>query len=134
MATDSKDKYYEGIGRRKSAVARVRITPSSKSSISINDKTLAEYFKTDELQNTAEEAFGKAGDKKFVTTVKVEGGGLNSQAESVRLGVARALIQLDADLRGDLKKAGYLKRDPRKIERKKPGLKKARKRAQWSKR
>lgn len=134
MATESKEKYIEAIGRRKSAVARVRITKSSKSNISINDKTLDEYFKTPELQKIVNEAFEKNPDVKFSTTVKVNGGGLHAQAESVRLGVARALVKDDSELRSTLKKAGFLKRDPRQVERKKFGLKKARKRAQWSKR
>lgn len=134
MAATSKEKYYEGIGRRKSAVARVRITESSKPSISINDKTLDEYFKTAELQKVATESFEKSPDAKFSMSVRVSGSGLHAQAESVRLGVARALVQFNSELRSSLKKSGFLKRDPRTVERKKFGLKKARKRAQWSKR
>jgi small subunit ribosomal protein S9 len=124
MATKTEQRYIEGIGRRKAAVARVRITPSKKFEVTVNDKTLADYFDTTELQNIAT----------FSVSVHVNGGGIKSQAESVRLGSARALVEFNEELRKDLKKLGYLKRDPRVKERKKPGLKKARKSAQWSKR
>lgn len=135
MATKKEQKYIEGIGRRKEAVARVRITPAKKTQITINDKALADYFVTSELQKIAEAALNDIEfDQKFNITVKIKGGGIKSQAESVRLGVARALVKLDEELRKDLKKLGYLKRDPRVKERKKFGLKKARKSPQWSKR
>lgn len=128
-------KYIEGIGRRKNAIARVRITESTKSSVTINDKSLNDYFPTLELQKIVESPFNIDGvSAKFALTAKVNGGGIHSQAESVRLGVARALVEFNDTLRGALKKPGYLKRDPRAKERKKFGLKKARKAAQWSKR
>ena len=132
MATAKTEKYIEGIGRRKESVARVRITPASKTSFVINDKTIADYFKTETLQKIVKEALDEKGD--FTVTVKVVGGGVNSQAESVRLGIARALIKSNIELRKDLKSKGFLKRDPRVKERRKFGLKKARKAAQWSKR
>jgi small subunit ribosomal protein S9 len=132
MATEKKDVYIEGIGRRKEAVARVRITPASKTSFVVNDKPLADYFKTEMLQKIAQEALEEKGE--FSVSIKVNGGGVNSQAESVRLGIARALIKKDLELRKDLKSKGFLKRDPRVKERRKFGLKKARKAAQWSKR
>lgn len=132
MATAKTEKYIEGIGRRKESVARVRITPASKTSFVINDKTIADYFKTETLQKIVKEALDEKGD--FTVTVKVVGGGVNSQAESIRLGIARALIKSDIELRKDLKAKGFLKRDPRVKERRKFGLKKARKAAQWSKR
>ena len=132
---ETKDRYIEGIGRRKSAVARVRITPASKTSFIVNESTLAEYFPTDSLQKTVQEAINDIENTgEFSVSVHVRGGGKASQAESVRLGLSRALIKNDEELKKSLKSKGFLKRDPRIKERKKPGLKKARKAAQWSKR
>lgn len=126
-------KYIETIGRRKTSAARVRITPSSKRTVTVNDKPLEDYFPTTELQSMVVSPFGDL-DQQFTVTAVVKGGGVSSQADSVRHGIARALTEYDKELRGVLKKKGYLKRDPRKKERKKPGLKKARKSPQWSKR
>jgi len=135
MTTKTGQKYIEGIGRRKTAIARVRITPSTKSSIEVNGKSVADYFNTDELRNITNEALTTSGVKQnFTITAKIIGGGIKSQAESLRLGLSRALIVFNHEFRKDLKKAGFLKRDPRIKERKKPGFKKARKRPQWSKR
>lgn len=136
MATKTEQKYIEGIGRRKEAVSRVRITPSKKFEVKVNDKSLSEYFDTEELQKVATASFEdiEGIDEKFSVSVHVNGGGIKSQAESIRLGSARALVEFNEELRKDLKKLGYLKRDPRVKERKKFGLKKARKSAQWSKR
>lgn len=133
MATST---YTEGIGRRKSASARVRITPASTTTIVVNDKPLAEYFKHDAEKNDVQSVLGheEAGVGDYTITVKVTGGGLSAQAEAIRLGIARALVKEKADRRTTLKKAGYLKRDPRAVERKKFGLRKARRRPQWSKR
>ncbi len=134
--TKTTDKYIETVGRRKTAVARVRITPASKMSYDINGKTVEQYFPTKELQTTAVESFGtsKLSETKFKITVVAKGGGISGQAEAIRHGIARALIEYDKELRGKLKKAGLLKRDPRAKERRKFGLKKARKSPQWSKR
>lgn len=131
----TKEKYIEGIGRRKTSVARVRITESAKPSYVVNEKDLAEYFKTPELQRVATEAFSTAGTSLgFIVTAKVNGGGISSQAVAVRHAISRALNEYDAEMRAPLKKAGFLKRDPRAKERRKFGLKKARKAPQWSKR
>ncbi len=127
------NKYIEGIGRRKTSTARVRIYEASKNSFIVNDKELDEYFKTEAQIKTAKEAL-EVSTQKFKVTVKVKGGGLPSQAEAVRHGLARALVKFDPTLRAELKERGYLKRDPRKKERKKFGLKKARRAPQWSKR
>lgn len=132
MATKS-TQYTEGIGRRKTAAARVRITPSSKRSMTVNGKAYDEYFVTKELQNTVLAPMNALEETYSVTAV-VRGGGIASQADAVRHGIARAMTERDAALRTPLKKKGFLKRDPRKKERKKPGLKKARKSPQWSKR
>ena len=128
------DKYIEAVGRRKSAVARVRITPANKTTLIINDRSLDDYFMTDTQRNVAREALALFKENKYNVTVKVIGGGLPAQAESVRLGTARALIKEDETRRKDLKALGFLKRDPRTKERKKFGLKGARRSPQWSKR
>ncbi len=134
MATAAK--YFQGTGRRKTAIARVRITPSTKSSITVNDQDLDTYFKTEDLQKKAIQSIATdiVADQKFEITVKVIGSGTSSQSEAVRHGIARALEEFDKTLRGSLKKAGYLTRDGRAKERRKFGLKKARKSPQWSKR
>ena len=134
MDKKKKDVYYEAVGRRKRAVARVRITKASDNSYVINGKDLDTYFPTLSLGNTAREALLKSGGDKFSVSVILKGGGSKSQSEAMRLGIARSLIKFDINLRGELKSAGFLKRDPRIVERKKFGLKKARKSPQWSKR
>jgi small subunit ribosomal protein S9 len=135
MEHTTKKGYIETVGRRKTATARVRIVEAPKNSITVNDKDVNEYFKTDNLRNIAAEALAVSKTPgKFKITVKVVGGGINGQAEAVRLGISRALIVDDKPLRGTLKKVGFLKRDPRAKERRKFGLKKARKAPQWSKR
>lgn len=135
MATKTTERYIEAVGRRKTAIARVRITPAARSIVSINNKEPKDYFDTEALQNTALEAFLKTAlAQQFAVTVIVTGGGIAGQATAVRHAISRALIDYDINLRGLLKKEGFLKRDPRAKERKKPGLVKARKRKQWSKR
>ena len=135
MATKKADKYIESIGRRKESVARVRLVESKSDSITVNDKPVADFFKTEHLQKKVSEALLKSDIKqKFNITAKVNGGGISSQAESIRLGIARSLVKFNEELRKDLKKEGFLKRDPRAKERRKFGLKKARKAGQWSKR
>jgi small subunit ribosomal protein S9 len=135
MAAKPTTKYYEAVGRRKTAVARVRLFIDAKNNYEINGKSLETYFPIHEMQLAASEALANAKvAEKFRVSVKISGGGLAAQAEAVRLGIARALIEYDATLRGRLKKLGYLKRDARAKERRKFGLKKARKAPQWSKR
>ena len=133
--TETKQRYIEGIGRRKTAVARVRITPNAKDSLLINDKELNAYFVTTELQNIVKSALtvGSAGEK-YTVTVHVNGGGIHAQAEAVRHGLSRTLVERDGTVREALKKLGFHKRDSRQVERKKFGLKKARKAPTWSKR
>ncbi|KND47811.1 MAG: small subunit ribosomal protein S9 [Parcubacteria bacterium C7867-002] len=135
MTTKSPTKYFEAVGRRKTAIARVRLFPGTKAGYEVNGKTLEAYFPVPEMQATAMAAItnGKAADK-FHITVKVSGGGISGQADAMRLGIARALLVYDVQLRGNLKKLGFLKRDPRAKERRKFGFKKARKSPQWSKR
>ena len=126
-------KYIEAVGRRKTSIARVRVTPASKQSITINDKEGHEYFPLASLQQIVKDALA-AKTEKYKVTVMVKGGGIHSQAEAVRHGIARALASEGHEERGVMKKLGYLKRDPRSKERRKFGLKKARKAPQWSKR
>ena len=134
-AAKSTERYFEAIGRRKTASARVRITPTTKESILINDKDLKDYFQTEDMQTKVTSAKKAGGiSQNFLITVHVSGGGIHAQSEAVRHGVSRALVVYDENLRGTLKKAGMLKRDSRQVERKKPGLKKARKAPTWSKR
>ena len=127
--------YYEGVGRRKMATARVRLFPGGDGSIVINDRPLDEYFPqgvavavlTEPLKATEMESH-------FNVSVKVRGGGSSGQAGAIQLGIARALLKADPDLRPILRKGGFLTRDARVKERKKPGLKGARKAPQYTKR
>lgn len=131
----TKEKYFEAIGRRKTSTARVRITEASKTTFIVNGRDAKEYFQTEEQRQLVQDAFVKAKPgTKWHIEVKVSGGGIHSQAEAVRHGLARALVETDGELRGKLKTLGFLKRDPRAKERRKFGLKKARKAPQWSKR
>ncbi|KKS77200.1 MAG: 30S ribosomal protein S9 [Parcubacteria group bacterium GW2011_GWB1_42_9] len=128
MATATEKKYIEKIGRRKTSTARVRITPATKSAIIVNDKALDVYFPTEELRLAVNEPFNASQiAQKFNITVVVKGGGIHSQAEAVRHGLARALVEFDADTKPTIKKAKLLTRDARAKERRKFGLKKARK-------
>lgn len=138
---DKKDKkYIEAVGRRKTSTARVRITPADKSSFTVNGKDAKDYFKTEDERRIVHDPIvrglastdKKAG--KWAVEVKIQGGGTHSQAEAVRHGLSRALVAHDQELRSKIKSLGFLKRDPRAKERRKFGLKKARKAPQWSKR
>lgn len=141
LSKDISRNYFEGIGRRKRAVARVRLFTCSPDqsietgNILVNEKNYKEYFPTLVLQKTIEDPFIRLKSiNRFMGTVKVSGGGINAQAEAIRHGASRALILFDVNFRKKLKKSGFLKRDPREVERKKFGLKKARRAPQWSKR
>lgn len=135
MSTDTKNRYIEAVGRRKTAIARVRITPSTKTTFVVNDKDVKEYFSTNDLQSIAQEAMSKSEiGEKFTVSVKVLGGGIHAQAEAIRHGLSRTLVERDEQVKNTLKKLGFLKRDSRRVERKKFGLKKARKAPTWSKR
>lgn len=130
----SKERYTEAVGRRKTSVARVRITPASKTTFKINDRDLASYFPTEEMRKIVGEAIDKTKAGNFEISIHVKGGGIHSQAEAVRHGLARVLVKYDESFKTKVKTAGFLKRDPRSKERRKFGLKKARKAPQWSKR
>ena len=136
----TKGRYIEAVGRRKTSTARVRISQSTKAHFIVNDLDAKEYFKTEDQRRLILDPMvkgmtgeGKA-DTKWSVEAHVTGGGIHSQAEAVRHGLSRALVESDATLRGELKSLGFLKRDPRAKERRKFGLKKARKAPQWSKR
>ena len=125
---------FMGTGRRKTSIARVRIMPG-KGNFTINGKDINDYLNTDVLRTLAKQPFAVSGTEgKFDTIVKVEGGGLSGQAGAIRHGIARALVLADEANKPAIKAAGLLTRDPRMKERKKPGLKKARKAPQFSKR
>ena len=136
MTAAKSQNYIGAIGRRKTSTARVRITEAAKHSVIVNDKPVEVYFPTKELQKVAMEALRapEKATKEYAVTVVVKGGGTHSQAEAVRHGIARALATTDEALKTEVKKLGFLKRDPRAKERRKFGLKKARKSSQWSKR
>lgn len=128
-------KYITAVGRRKTAIASVRLSVAPKSSIVVNGQTPKEYFKTDLRVKVAEEALTIADSVDNYTVVAhVEGGGIAGQADALRHAIARALTKVEPKTRTLLKAAGLMKRDPRAKERKKPGLVKARKAKQWSKR
>jgi len=132
---ETKKEYFEAVGRRKTAVARVRLFKEGKKSITVNEKDYKKYFPTLDLQQIVDSSLDKMNvEEKFRASVTVRGGGIHSQAEAVRHGIARALVKFNEDFKKRLRKAGYLTRDPRMRERKKPGLKRARRAPQWSKR
>ena len=121
-------------GRRKEAVARVRLSPGT-GEFRINDRPLDEYFPTRVHRMVAQSPLRAIGrDKDFDVVATITGGGVNGQAGALRLGIARALLELDPELRAQLKAEGFLRRDAREKERRKYGLKKARKAPQYSKR
>jgi small subunit ribosomal protein S9 len=134
MATKD-TRYIEAVGRRKTSTARARLTPANKIEVTVNGKSVQEYFPTDTLRAHVVEPLHIEGlEQQFVVSVHVNGGGISSQSEAVRHSVARALTAFAESLRKPLKQAGFLKRDPRMKERRKFGLKKARRAPQWSKR
>ena len=134
MTYESAKPYFYGTGRRKKSVARVRLIPGT-GAITVNKRTVDEYFALDTLKLIINQPFGVTGTEgKFDVVCTVTGGGISGQAGAIRHGVARALLQADPEYRGALKKAGFLRRDPRMKERKKYGLKGARRAPQFSKR
>ncbi|HET8951553.1 MAG TPA: 30S ribosomal protein S9 [Solirubrobacteraceae bacterium] len=131
MAADAR---YQATGKRKTAIARVILKPGT-GVYTINGKALEVYFPRDRLQTQAKQPLDATGNLSRMDVVaRIHGGGVAAQATALRHGIARALVEAEPSLRGELKRRGYLTRDPRKIERKKAGLKKARKRPQFSKR
>jgi small subunit ribosomal protein S9 len=130
-----KDHYIEAVGRRKTSIARVRLLPNTKGVFMINDKPMKTYFATEELRLVATVPFTKTEmDGKYSVTAKITGGGIHSQAEALSHGIARALLKADEASKPVLRQNKLLTRDSRMKERRKFGLKKARKSPQWSKR
>src|SRR3990167_9520139 len=129
---EGEEKFYQAVGRRKKSTDQVK---SDQALITVNDKNYSDYFTDSNLKLVVESALRKLKSlNRFKATVVVSGGGLSGQAESIRHGMARALILFDVNFKKKLKKAGFLTRDPRVKERRKYGKKKARKSPQWSKR
>jgi small subunit ribosomal protein S9 len=122
------------LGRRKTAVARIYMEPG-KGQITINNRDLKAYFPTEVLQNKVKQALALTGNvENYDIKVNVEGGGVTGQAEAIRLAIARALVETDGELKSKLRADGLMTRDPRMVERKKFGRRKARRRFQFSKR
>ena len=125
--------YTEAVGRRKTATARVRLVSAKSASMTVNGKPADQYFPLDVMRKTAFAPLQVLG-VAYAVSAHVKGGGLKAQAEAVRLGISRVLVEISPEQRKDLKVRGFLKRDPRARERKKFGLKGARRAPQWSKR
>jgi small subunit ribosomal protein S9 len=137
---EAKLKYFSSIGRRKAAIARIRLFEVSQrkeadEAVVINEKPMKQYLTLSDLQEIVEAPFQATGTgDKFILKVRVKGGGIRGQAEAIRLGVSRALVKHNEDFRKVLRDLGYLTRDARVVERKKAGLRKARRAPQFSKR
>lgn len=132
--SNKKDRYFEAVGRRKTAIARIRLY-TKKTGIIINDKDYQVYFPTLRLQKEVFSALEKMKiSDKLGAIIKVKGGGIMAQAEAIRHGISRALVKFNAEFKKRLRRAGYLTRDARMVERKKYGLHKARRAHQWKKR
>lgn len=136
MADTIKGEYYYGMGRRKTAVARVRLFPNGDGTIVVNSRSAQAYFGPRESINATMVAPLRLLEiaEQYNMTIRVVGGGTSGQAGAIRHGVARALLRVNPEWKPALRKAGYLTRDPRMKERKKPGLKRARKAPQYTKR
>jgi small subunit ribosomal protein S9 len=131
---EKKERYFEATGGRKTAIARARIWGRG-SGVTVNDKDIKEYFKAPRNQSTAKQAFDLLKlDDGVRATVRVSGGGIYAQAEAVRNAIAKALIKFDVEFKKRLRRAGFVTRDARMVERKKYGFKKARRAPQWQKR
>jgi small subunit ribosomal protein S9 len=131
----SEQYYYEGVGRRKTSTARVRIYPGGEGTIIVNDRPVEEYFpRLGDMEGLMAPLRAAEQEGRVNVTVHVSGGGVTGQTGAVRHGIARALLKLDPELRPILRKGGHLTRDARMKERKKPGLKRARKAPTYTKR
>jgi small subunit ribosomal protein S9 len=132
---EKKRGHLYAIGRRKAAIATIKLYKNGKGSITVNGKLYSNYFPTDELEQIVSAPMKSVGQAdKIDIEARVSGGGPRGQAEAVRLGISRALVQLNINFKKNLRRAGFLTRDPRVKERKKPGLKRARRAPQWQKR
>lgn len=128
-------KYYYATGKRKTSVARVRLYPNGQGKVEINGKPANEFLSIDTAMGTILEPLEVVEQAKNVDLViRVLGGGTTGQAQAIRHGIAKSLVEMDPEFRPALKRKGFLTRDARKVERKKPGLRKARRSPQWAKR
>ncbi len=135
VKTAAKAPYFFAIGRRKTAEAKIKLWAAGSGEFTVNDREFGSYFPTLQLQKSASDPLTLTGLwKKVKVQAQTHGGGLNAQSQALGLGLSRALLKLDPNLRLVLKKSGLLTRDARKKERKKPGLKRARRAPQWQKR
>jgi len=135
MSNETTGQYFEGIGRRKEASARVRLYPGRNGAIQINDKNGKDFLPRDGDMDVVTGPLRLVGaENAYNVSVKVNGGGITGQSYAIRLGVARALLKVDPELRSALRRAGFLTRDARVKERKKPGLRRARKAPTYTKR
>ncbi|MBC7809731.1 MAG: 30S ribosomal protein S9 [Burkholderiales bacterium] len=135
MVANFSAQYYEGIGRRKESSARVRLFPGGTGNLIINDKEGSVYLpRVGDVDILLEPLRVIGQEKSYDISVHVDGGGISGQRDAIQLGISRALLKIDPDLRGQLKSKGYLTRDARVKERKKPGLKRARKAPTYTKR
>lgn len=129
------EKYYQTIGRRKTAIAQVRVFPGGSGKVTINDKDLKEYFPQVAMQDAVLAPLKQTGKQESVDiTVRAVGGGLTGQSDAIKMGIARGLVKMDETLKETVKAHGFLTRDARKKERKKFGLHGARRAPQWRKR
>jgi len=131
----SADKFHKALGRRKEATARVRLIPGGSGNVIVNGKKIEDFFTVEWHRLQVMQPLVAVGaNADYDVSAKIEGGGVAGQAIALRHGIARCLLLVNEDFRKTLRRAGYLTRDPRAKERKKPGLKRARKRGQWAKR
>ena len=133
-AVEFKGRYISAVGRRKTAIARVRLYDDKAGQIVVNGKPHAKYLNSAIDVTVVEEALDKINRRDISVSVVVKGGGVHSQAQAIRHGIVRGLLKMDKDFRLILKPMGWITRDPREKERKKPGLKRARRAPQWAKR
>lgn len=138
ISKSGKQKYFSGIGRRKASIARVRIFTVGKvgpTEIEVNSRSYSDFFMVPELRDVVRSPLEALSLKEGLrVSAKIRGGGIRGQAEALRLGISRALVEYDSNLKKSLRDLGFLTRDARIVERKKAGLKKARRAPQWKKR
>lgn len=132
--SDKKTQYHYAVGKRKTSIARVRLYEGGKGEFTVNDKNIKDYFYGNYVSNVMIPLKLTSNSKTFDVSVRVSGGGTSSQADAVRHAISRALVEYDPELRMQLKKEGLITRDSRIKERKKPGLRRARRSPQWAKR
>jgi small subunit ribosomal protein S9 len=134
LTTEKKRQYFGSVGKRKTAIARVRLFEHGSGEMTVNGRKAREYFTPMQVENALAPLTLVGSARAYDIEAKLTGGGKSGQSDALRHGISRALLLLNPELRGDLKRAGFLRRDARIKERKKPGLKRARRAPQWQKR